>query len=169
MPPLLAAALLAGCEGYTYTLNERALYEPPALFSGYAIADAALADCVQQAIEDARVTRAEALEDLNCARAGIRDLAGIEVFVGLRRLGLDGNPLAGLAPLAALRRLEMLQLRESGLGTASEALCGTGVTQLALEGNPEFDCADLPRLRACGVARLEPPAHCAAAAQPRPG
>lgn len=169
--PLVSKALaglvltvgLAGCEGYTYKLNERTVFTPPALFADYVIADAALQACVQQAIEDGRVTRAEMLEDLNCSDAGIRDLSGIETFTALRRLGLDGNPLGNLEPLASLRMLELLYLRDCGLASVSDTLCAAGAKQVALAGNRDFTCADLERLSACGIEPLDLPAHCAGA------
>lgn len=160
--PVLALSLLllAGCAGYSYTINEREVFSPAPLFSGYEIADAALAGCVQQAIEDQRVTRAEDLRDLQCSQAGIASLAGIEVFTGLRRLGLDGNALGSVAALEALGDLSLLQLRDNRLKGFERALCGHPGRELALSGNPDFACADLERLRACGAKLLDTPSHC---------
>lgn len=157
---LLLTVLVAGCQGYTYTLNDRTVFEPPPLFTGYAIEDQALAACVQQAIEDGGITRAEQLEDLNCSNAGIRSLAGIEVFTGLKRLGLDGNRIASLAPLAALEKLELVQLRSNGLRTADPALCKGSTKRIALAGNDTLDCAGIATLRACGASFTDTPAHC---------
>ena len=78
------ALTLAGCMGYDYKLNERVVFQGPRLFVDYAIADEHLRACVAQAISDNRITRPEALEDLNCSQAGITSLAGLEVFTGLR-------------------------------------------------------------------------------------
>lgn len=157
----LASVLLAGCAGYSYTLNEREVFSPAPLFTDYAIADAALAGCVQQAIEDQRVTKAEELKDLKCSQAGIASLAGIERFTGLRRLGLDGNGLSSVAALEALKDLSLLQLRDNRLRGFERALCGNPGRELALSGNPDFACADLERLRACGATLVDTPAHCA--------
>jgi len=156
----LASVLLAGCAGYSYTINEREVFSPPPLFSGYAIADAALAGCVQQAIEDQRVTRAEELKDLKCSKAGVASLAGMELFTGLQRLGLDGNRIASVAPLEALKGLSLLQLRENRLRGFERALCGTPGREVALSGNTDFACEDLQRLRACGAVLVDTPAHC---------
>ena len=115
MASAASAASAAGCAGrrggelrvFVYAGgHERAMREvfsPLPLFSDYATADAALAACVQQAIEDQRVTRAEELKDLKCSKAGVASLAGIELFTGLQRLGLDGNRIASVAPLATVR------------------------------------------------------------------
>lgn len=163
VPPLLATALLAGCQGYTWTLNERTVFAPPPLFAGYAIEDRALADCVQQAIEDGAITRADQLEDLNCSEAGIRSLAGIEVFIGLKRVGLDGNALESLAPLEVLTGIELIQARGNRLRALDPALCRGSAKRIALAGNEALDCRDIERLRACGVTIEDAPAACAAA------
>ena len=158
---LLAAAVLAcGCQGYTYTLNDRTVFTPPPLYAGYEIADRALADCVQQAIEDQHITAPTQLEDLNCSAAGIESLAGLGVFTGLKRLGLDGNRLTGVAGIENLRKLELLQLRDNRLAGQDPAMCGTG-RSVALSGNEGFRCEDLEVLRACGVTLADVPAACA--------
>ena len=50
------------------------------------------------------------LESLEARHSGIRDLVGLERAVGLKDLDLGFNPLADLGPLAALPRLESLNL-----------------------------------------------------------
>ena len=157
----VSAALLAtGCGGYSFTLNDQTLFEPPPLFSDYRIADAALSACVRQAIADAGITRAEDLHDLNCSSAGIRSLAGIEVFIGLERIGLDGNALQSLSPLEVLTGLKLVQARSNKLGTLDAGLCKGSAKHLALAGNENLACADISRLRNCGVTVDDAPAHC---------
>ena len=75
------ALTLAGCMGYDYKLNERVVFQGPRLFVDYAIADEHLRACVAQAISDNRITRPEALEDLNCSQAGIASLAGLVITI----------------------------------------------------------------------------------------
>ena len=160
-PLLLAlAAVVAGCSGYSYTLNEREVFSPPRLFSDYQLADRALQECVQQAIEDQAITEPAQLHDLNCSRGGIASLAGIAAFPALARLGLDGNALTSVAPLASLKKLTLLQLRENRLSGFETALCGTPGRKIALAGNTGFRCEDLERLRACGVELVDRPSHC---------
>jgi len=154
------AMLMAGCQGYSYTLNDREVFSPPRLFSEYQLADRALQDCVQQAIEDQSITEPGQLKDLNCSKAGISSLAGIATFPALVRLGLDGNALSSVAPLAALRNLELLQLRDNRLGGFEPALCGKPGRKLALAGNSTFRCEDLERLRTCGAELIDQPSHC---------
>jgi Leucine-rich repeat (LRR) protein len=154
------AVVVTGCHGYSYTLNNREVFSPPRLFSDYQLADRALQDCVQQAIEDQSITEPGQLKDLNCSKAGISNLAGIGVFPALVRLGLDGNALTSVAPLAALKQLELLQLRDNLLSGFEPALCGKPGRKLALAGNTAFRCEDMDRLRACGVELVDAPAHC---------
>lgn len=155
------AVVVAGCQGYSYTVNNREVFAPPRLFSDFQLADRALQDCVQQAIEDQTITEPSQLKDLNCSKAGIGNLAGIGIFPALVRLGLDGNALTSVAPLAALRQLDLLQLRDNRLSGFEPALCGKPGRKLALAGNTAFPCEDLERLRSCGVELLDMPAHCA--------
>ena len=158
---VLLAAVLAGCAGYEYTLNERTLFGGPELFADYAIADEALRECVAQAIADQRITHAEALKDLICTHAGITRLDGLQVFTGLTRLGLDDNAIADLTPLYALPALELLQLRGNRLRTIDTAICrGSATKSLALAGNEELDCASIDQLRACGARLTDVPEHC---------
>lgn len=162
-----AAALalaLAGCMGYDYKLNERVVFQGPRLFVDYAIADEHLRACVAQAISDNRITRPEALEDLNCSQAGITSLAGLEVFTGLRRLGLDGNAISELAPLYPLRQLELLHLRGNRIAALDSRLCQGTAKRIALAGNEALACADIAKLQACGARLIDVPAHCASPA-----
>lgn len=158
------ALLLAACAGYEYKLNERTVFEGPRLFLDYAIADEALRECVAQAISDARVTTAEGLEDLNCSQAGIASLAGLEVFTGLRRIGLDGNAIGDLAPLHGLAKLELLHVRDNRIAALDERLCQGASKSIALAGNDALPCGELEKLRACGARLIDVPAHCAAVA-----
>ena len=157
---LSAVIALGACQGYSYTLNQRTVYEPPKLFNDYAIADDALRACVAQAIEDGHITQADALLDLNCSNAGIANLAGIEVFAKLRRLGLDDNRITDLAPLHALKQLELVQVRNNALRGVSTQLCEGATKQLALAGNGSLECAVLAAVSACGVKLIDAPAHC---------
>lgn len=157
---VLAGLVIAGCTGYEYTLNERVMFEGPRLFTDYTIPDDALQQCVAQAISDQRITRAEELEDLNCTHAGISNLEGLQIFSGLRRLGLDDNAITDLTPLHDLRSLELLQLRGNRIRTLDSRFCQGAAKQIALERNETLECASIDRLRACGVTIIDAPAHC---------
>ena len=133
------ALTLAGCMGYDYKLNERVVFQGPRLFVDYAIADEHLRACVAQAISDNRITRPEALEDLNCSQAGI-------------------------APLYPLRQLELLQLRGNRIAALDARLCQGAAKRIALAGNEALACADIAKLQACGARLIDVPAHCASPA-----
>ena len=133
---------------------------PPKLFHDYAIADDALRACVAQAIEDQHIIQPDALRDLNCSNAGIVNLSGIEVFAHLQRLGLDDNKVSDLAPLYALQKLELLQIRNNTLRNVSTQLCQGAGKQIALAGNAGLDCARLAAVTECGVKLIDKPSHC---------
>ena len=154
-------ALVAGCTGYTYTVNERTVFEKPKLFSEYEIADEGLRTCVEQAINDGAITSAEALENLNCSSAGITSLQGIEVFSKLRGIGIDDNAVSDLSPLYTLEKLEFLQARDNSLESLDTRLCQGSAKRIALAGNDKLACADILTLRACGATIIDQPAHCA--------
>jgi len=156
----LALGLLGGCQDYSFSVNEKTLYEPPRLFSDFSIDDATLRACVEQAIRDGRVTAADQLRELNCSSAGIRSLAGLESFSGLRQLGFDRNLIEDLSPLYALKTLELLQVRENRLRMLSSQLCTTGLKRIAVAGNANLDCKALDELEGCGIQILDAPEHC---------
>ncbi|MBP8924910.1 MAG: hypothetical protein KBG75_03580 [Pseudomonadales bacterium] len=153
-------ALVAGCAGYSYTVNERTVFEKPALFAEYEIADEGLSTCVEQAIKDGGISSAEALENLNCSSAGIASLQGIEVFSKLRGIGIDDNAINDLSPLYTLAKLELLQARDNALESIDTRLCQGSAKQIALAGNDKLACADIVALRACGMTIIDQPAHC---------
>lgn len=161
---LLTAALIAGCGDYSLSVNERVVYEPATLFGDYRLDDPALRDCVAQAIRDQGAARASDLQDLNCSDAGIRSLAGLEVFSGLQRVKLDNNLLSELTPLYDMKQLQELYLRNNRLQTVSSQFCTIGLKQIALAGNDSLDCGRLDALEACGVRLTDIPTHCATSA-----
>ena len=148
MAVLLSA--LSACEGYTYTVNERTVFEKPKLFSEFDIADEGLRACVEQAISDGNIKSAETLEDLNCSSAGIGSL-----------LGIDDNAISDLSPIYALGKLELLQARGNALESLDTRLCQGTAKQIALAGNDALDCADIAAIHACGTTIIDQPAHCA--------
>ena len=113
MAVLLSA--LSACEGYTYTVNERTVFEKPKLFSEFDIADEGLRACVEQAISDGNIKSAETLEDLKLARtggvgqgrtrhAGKHDaLHHIDLCQGTaKQIALAGNDALDCADIAAI-------------------------------------------------------------------
>lgn len=131
---------LAGCEGYTYTLNQQPVFTPTEtkLFSNYDISDPALKSCTEQAIFDQTVTRASQLTHLNCSNAGISELKGLETFTGLTHINLGGNRLVQIKPLLFLSQLQMV----------------------SLETNKHLDCSDGRQLVNQVNGSVKLPSHC---------
>ena len=109
---------LFACDRYQVTLNDRELYRPPIIFTDYAISDAALRDCVGQAIVDEAIGEPEQLEQLNCSYAGISNLSGLGRFSQLKSINLSNNNLRNLRPLMFFGSLETLNLANN-----SELFC----------------------------------------------
>lgn len=135
---VVISTLLSGCEKYTFTFNEQPVLESPELFSGYRIQDPALAVCVEQAIKDHAVTRANQLSQLNCSNAGIADLSGLEIFSGLIIVNLAQNQLTSIKPLLYLPNLD----------------------RVSLEANTSLDCSDGQLLSEQVEGQVKLPAHC---------
>ena len=109
---------LFACDRYQVTLNDRELYRPPIIFTDYAISDAALRDCVGQAIVDEAIGEPEQLEQLNCSYAGISNLSGLGRFSQLKSINLSNNNLRNLRPLMFFGSLETVNLANN-----SELFC----------------------------------------------
>jgi hypothetical protein len=59
-----------------------------------------------------------------------------------------------------MQQLELLQLRDNRLRGYQAVMCATPAKKIALAGNNDFACADLERLRACGVTLTDVPESC---------
>lgn len=107
---ILTVAILSGCQGYAFSVNDQPVYTPAPLINDYAVADEGLNSCVQQTIEDAQITQLEELTELRCSNAGVADLTGLENLTELSKLDLRGNSIVDLAPLQQLKKLKNLYL-----------------------------------------------------------
>ena len=87
------------------------------------------------------------LEALEAREAGIRDLAGLEAAASLKELDLGFNPLADLRPLAALPRLESLNL-DGAVADLRELAALASVKRLSLRHNGIEDLGPLAGLAA---------------------
>ncbi len=135
----LICFITTGCNNYTYTLNEQPIFSPPSLFNDYKIPDAALDNCVKQAIIDNNVTSPNQLTQLNCSSAGIEKLAGLEIFTGLSHINFNQNNLVEIKPLLFLQHLVIVNL----------------------EKNKRLYCADAQLLAKQVGNSVKLPAHCA--------
>lgn len=110
---VLFVTLTTGCERYAVTLNERPIYTPETVYSGYRIADPALASCVKQALTEKKIEQPEQLLALNCSYAGVSQLTGIEVFSKLKTVNLSNNQLSDIKPLMFLGNLQQVNLNDN--------------------------------------------------------
>ena len=157
---LLLVLSASTCADYRFSINEREIYSPDAVFTDYSIADSGLRGCVERTLADQHISNASQLEELNCSNAGIADLQGIERFTGLLRLKLSANRIADLTPLLHLQMLVELQVDDNAL-TSLQGLHGlTELRHLDLDGNPGLSCGELTGLDQRGNLRLEVPEHC---------
>ena len=121
------------------------------------IADAALRAAIGAALgktpgEAVSPQELAGLEALEARNRGIRDLAGLERAVGLKDLDLGFNPLADLGPLAALPRLESLNLDGAVLDLQMLASL-TALKRLSVRSNVLDDLQPLAAL--AGLTELD--------------
>lgn len=148
--------LLGACQGYDFTVNDKVVYRAPVLFSDFAVGDPALRQCLQQAIVDAAITRAEDLTSLNCSHAGIETLDGLATFDGLTALRLSSNRIRNLVELNRMTSLQTLYLDNNRVVDPVPLYSLPRLTQLDLSGNPGLQCPRQGKL--AGKALL--PDHC---------
>lgn len=141
----LCIALLGAC-GYAVKINDNVVYTPAPLLSDFVIADVNLRKCIQQTIEDKKITDAKQLRLLNCSNAGIANLTGLESFSELEELNLANNLLETLAPLGKLTHLKVLVLRDNKLTSIAPLLQLMHLSLLDLEQNPRLGCGDIKQL-----------------------
>jgi Leucine-rich repeat (LRR) protein len=155
----LMLVALTGCDSYRVTVNDLAVYEPSPLFSNFSIDDRALFACVQQTIEDKRITSLEQLTVLNCSHAGITSLKGLATFTYLEALNLASNKLSDIQLLQETARLRKLDLQDNQLVSAKALLVLPNLEQVDLHGNATLDCGDAQALAKL-VSNTRLPAHC---------
>ncbi len=137
---LLLLIVLAACESYDFTINEKVVYSPAPLFADFDIPDTALRECLEQAIEDNTITTASQLSTLNCSHAGITNLQGLSVFSGLTSIRLSSNSLRNLVELGAIILLEVIQLDSNRIVDPVPLYQLPALRYLDLSGNPDLQC-----------------------------
>lgn len=154
----LALALLAGCQQYDLTVNDRVVYTPRPLFSDFAAADPALQRCLEEAVKYDRVSSASQLRELACPDAGIADLAGLATFTGLRELDLSGNALTDIGELSGVIALEEAYLDDNDIVDPMPLASLQALDTVDLSGNVHLDCPSRQSL--LRVTNLTLPSHC---------
>lgn len=155
---VVATALLTACNSVDVTLNDALIYEPPRLLRDFAISDPGLKSCIQQQIEDRKITSAGDLTDLNCSSAGITSLDGLATFPGLQRLKLSDNRILNLVELGRLTGLAGLWLDGNRIVDPVPLTALNALTELDLSGNPNLQCPDAGAFP--GIKHLTLPEHC---------
>jgi hypothetical protein len=116
----------------------------------WAIADAALEECVRTALGghagDLLEGDVEWIERLSCPDRGIQSLDGIEALASLRALSLWENEITDLAPLSGLRALTELQLGHNRIEDVAPLASLTSLSRLGLADNAIQDVAALADL-----------------------
>jgi Leucine-rich repeat (LRR) protein len=149
--------ILSSCSHYQVSVNDRVVYNPPNLFIDYEIADVSLANCVKENIEEQRVVDPKEMEELLCSAGDIRSLSGLNTFVMLKKLGLQGNKIRSLEGLEALTQLEQLDLSDNQIELATTLNNLLKLEYVDLSGNPKLDCESLTPPDS---AELKSPKHC---------
>ena len=157
---IMGFALLAGCQGYEVSVNDRQVYSPTPLYTGFQTADHNLQQCIDQHIEDQRITRAGQLLRLRCSHAGISSLAGIEHFAALTELDLSDNKLQDIVPVTQLGRLVHLNLANNRISDADPLLALVNLQTLDVQGNPEIACDTVMQLAQSQNINPALPRHC---------
>jgi Leucine-rich repeat (LRR) protein len=154
----LVLILISACESYDFRVNDKLVYSPQPLFSDFAVPDAALAACLEQAITDGKIASASALTLLNCSHAGVNQLAGLEIFTGLSQLKLSANNIGDISPLIALTSLEILLLDNNQVIDATPLIELPALQVLDLAQNKSLLCPAAASF--ITVKSLSLPAHC---------
>jgi hypothetical protein len=151
---------IAGCADYEFTVNNKTVYTPLPLYSDYQIGDSALQACVNQTIEDQKITQAQNLQALSCSHAGIAELAGLEAFSELQSLHLQHNNISSTRILAQLTQLQQLDISHNGLTNGAGLLSLKQLQRVDLSDNPKLNCASIDTGKLRRGLQLILPQHC---------
>jgi len=136
----LGLLLLSGCESYDFKVNDKVVYTPQALFRDFEAPDPALRACLEQAIDDGKITSASQLSALNCSHAGIEDLAGLASFPALKFLRLSSNNVRNLVEIGSISALEELYLDDNQVIDPVPLYPLPALRLLDLSGNSGLQC-----------------------------
>ncbi len=157
---LLVAAALAGCGGYSVSLNDRTLHDPAGRLQTGQVADANLQGCINFALLQQRLDDATELAALSCPDSEVRSLEAIGVLPGLRVLNLGDNALSNLTPLEELPLLIALDLSGNAVSDARPLLNLANLASLDLRENDDIPCSQIDSLRVRLGEGLLAPSRC---------
>jgi len=155
---ILILLLLGACGNYDFTINNRVVYTPDPLFTDFDIPDPGLRKCVEEAINDYRVTAASELAGISCTRAGIQSLAGLATFTQIEQLTLSSNEVSDISELGSLTVLQVLYLDNNRVVDAVPLYNLPALRLVDLTGNPNLRCPASGSLLRVGSVAL--PRHC---------
>jgi Leucine-rich repeat (LRR) protein len=158
LPIVCCLPMLASCQGYDFTINDKVVYSPPSLFTDFTIPDEALRTCIEQAVVDGNVTAVEQLTTLNCSHAGIQSVEGLSVFMGLVSLKLADNSIRNLVEIGQLGKLQTLYLENNDVIDPVPLYSLHKLATLDLTGNKNLQCPRAGTLQQ--LANLSLPGHC---------
>lgn len=149
---------LGACQQYDFSVNERVVYSPRPLLTGFRLPDPALRDCVERTINDNRISTVGQLQELSCSGANISSLEGLGHFSSLTRIDLAGNTITDISALRVLLELRTVLLDDNRIEDASPLYRLPTLSMLSLEGNQGLRCPGPDQLRS--VPQLTLPRHC---------
>ncbi|UTF61061.1 leucine-rich repeat domain-containing protein [Gilvimarinus sp. DA14] len=142
-----ALTLIGGCSQYDISVNDNVVYTPKPLLKESSISDENLKTCIEQAIQDRKVTAVSQLTRLQCSHAGVTNLAGLERYFAIAELDLADNQITDISTLGRLGKLTLLHLENNHISDAAPLLSLIKLTDVNLEGNSDVQCRDLQQVK----------------------
>jgi len=149
---------LSACQHYDVSVNERVVYSPRPLLTDFRIPDPALRNCVEQTINDNRISSLGQLQELACSGANIKSLEGLGQFSSLTRVDLAGNAIADIGELRVLLELRAVLLDDNRIEDASPLYRLPELSIVSLEANNGLRCPGPEQLQS--LQQLTLPRHC---------
>lgn len=153
-----ALFLLASCQGYDFTVNEKVVYTPVPLFTAFNTPDPGLKHCIERAINDGVITTADQLTAIDCSFAGIENLEGLALFRELKSLRLSANKIGNVVELSKFNLLEELYLDDNQITDPVPLYHLPKLRRLDLSGNDNLICPTPGNL--AHIAQVILPKHC---------
>ena len=153
-----ALLLLSACQGYDVTVNDKVVYAPTPLFTDFVAPDPGLNHCLERAINDGIITRADQLTSLDCSFAGIENLQGLALFNNLKSLRLSANNVRNLVEIGEIATLEEVHLDDNKIVDPVPLFQLPVLRHVDLSGNPNLRCP--PQGSLSRVATVLLPSHC---------
>lgn len=135
--------MVSACSGYQVSVNDNVLYTPASLLAVSGVDDQNLQGCLEQTIQDKKISDKAQLTRLRCTHAGIRSVAGIEQFYALRELDLSSNAIEDIAPIGRLGKLTTLILTDNRIRNTEPLLRLLKLSDLRIDENSHAQCRDL--------------------------